>query len=60
MSTLTAIVHVGKSTSLKNALSLFGVHYVRIYGPDTPAAAILKEASNSTIPIGKLMLWFSF
>lgn len=44
---------VGKSTSLRNALSLFGAEGQNICGPDTPAAAIISQASSTTIPLGE-------
>ena len=44
---------LGKSTSLRNALSLFGAHEVNICGPDTPAAAIVSQAAATTVPLGE-------
>lgn len=43
---------VGKSTSVRNALSLFGVEHLNITGPDIHPAAVVDKASCTTIPIG--------
>ena len=43
---------LGKSTSLRNALSFFGGEG-NIMGPDTPPAAIVYRAAHTTIPIGE-------
>ena len=47
------LIIIDKSTSLKNALSLFGAHVNNIHGPDTPLAAIVSQASMTTVPLGK-------
>lgn len=53
MAVILVYLCLGKSTSLRNALSIFGAHETRITGPDTPAAAIISQAATSTIPLGK-------
>ena len=47
------LIIIGKSTSLKNALSLFGAHLNNIHAPNTPLAAIVSQASMTTVPLGK-------
>ena len=46
------IIVLGKSTSLRNALSLFGGEEKHILGPDTPPAAVVYRAAHTTIPLG--------
>ena len=46
---------IGKSTSLRNSLSLFGAHLTNINGPDTPTAAIVSQTSTTTVPIGEIL-----
>ena len=45
---------VGKSTSLRVALSLYGVHNQHVHGPDSNAAAVMTKACSTTIPLGML------
>ena len=45
---------VGKSTSLRVALSLYGVHNQHVHGPDSNAAAVMAKACSTTIPLGML------
>ena len=43
---------IGKSTSLRNALSLFGAHVTQINGPDSTPAAVVGQATVTTVPVG--------
>ena len=38
--------------TVRNALSVLGAHEVNISGSDTSAAAIVGQASTTTIPLG--------
>lgn len=52
MGIIVSIIVLGKSTSLLNALSLFGSKEQHIVGSDTPPAAIVYCAAHTTIPLG--------
>ena len=42
----------GKSSSLRNSLSVFGAETKHIHGADTAPAAIVNKATSTTIPLG--------
>ena len=42
----------GKSFSLRNVLSVFGVAEVNIYDAETNPAAVIMKAANTTLPLG--------
>ena len=42
----------GKSTSLRNILSIFGAEKEHIHGADTVSAALVNKASSTTVPLG--------
>ena len=39
-----------------NALSLFGAHALHINGPETSPAAVVSQASSTTVPLGKFIV----
>lgn len=43
---------IGKSTTLKNIMAIFGVE--QIYLPKTTESDIMEQAANTTIPLGNL------
>ena len=49
---------IGKSTSLRNALSVFGMEF-SINGPETNPAAVVDQAAITTLPLGTYLLLIS-
>ena len=51
MIVLLVLSPIGKSTSLRNALSVFGMES-SINGPETNPAAVVDQAAITTLPLG--------